>query len=119
MTRVIKFRARNDELKGWMYWTLPTGEFPQLDEIANDLFFATANLKTRGEFTGLLDKNGKEIYEGDIGRDSEGCGFVVRWSNDTLQWLGEYPGVDAENLVDIPDPEVIGNIYENSNLLKG
>jgi len=32
--REIKFRALNDELNCWMYWTLPTRESPQLDELA-------------------------------------------------------------------------------------
>jgi uncharacterized phage protein (TIGR01671 family) len=73
------------------------------------------------QFTGLLDKNGKEIYEGDIvtarnGRnDYEGYSIIkgeIKFED--FQWIiGDYV-MKYQN----DNFEVIGNIYENSELLR-
>ena len=63
------------------------------------------------QFTGLKDKNGKEIYEGDIVKWDKVSG-EVKMRN--ASWIFE----DGW-LLDIPEGvEVIGNIYENKELLK-
>jgi len=73
------------------------------------------------QFTGLYDKNGKEIYEGDIlkCRDANDNFFneYVVWNEVHLAWgLNDWD----YTLVDIPYEsfEVVGNIYENPGLLK-
>jgi hypothetical protein len=66
------------------------------------------------QFTGLKDKNGKEIYEGDVIR-GEGGNLPVEWRN------GFYmvrPDKTAFDLVDGYEIDIIGNIYENPGLLK-
>jgi hypothetical protein len=60
------------------------------------------------QFTGLLDKNGKEIYEGDIVN-----GYVVWYCDKTLMW--SLPRRDDESLLD--SYEIIGNIHENPEKL--
>ena len=73
--------------------------------------------ETVGQYTGLTDKNGVRIFEGDIVRYEDDIGYVI------------YNGDDARFLVDSPNRyismdysnefEVIGNIHDNSELLKG
>jgi uncharacterized phage protein (TIGR01671 family) len=79
------------------------------------------------QYTGLKDKNGKEIYEGDIVKAED-----FDWGLDgnyQIKWGGDYPAFDIFELsgksLDVeynilssdPDIEVIGNIYENPELL--
>lgn len=74
------------------------------------------------QFTGLKDKNGKEIYEGDIlsNKDTDG-NMVVNWCPisagfclDKKGWMFSHYFKEA---VDANQCEVIGNIYENPELL--
>lgn len=102
--RQIKFRARNANLPaGWVY-----GYFIIENNrcaIINDEGRFQVIADTEAQFTGLLDKNGVPIYEGDIVKGLRGQIIEITWSN--------YPFVGASIC------EVIGNIYEHPALLKG
>lgn len=77
------------------------------------------------QYTGLHDKNGKEIYEGDIveawdrGRKAR---FEVRYRNEGAPMFILYPAYQHNEFWNLHGPEdtsaeVIGNIYENPELL--
>lgn len=70
------------------------------------------------QFTGLKDRNGTEIYEGDILIDDSGEPieyWVVKFSDGGF--VGERTGV-AEPLFELTNLEIAGNIHENPELLE-
>lgn len=66
--------------------------------------------ETVGQYTGLTDKNGKKIFEGDIMRNA---GNVVAFCGGNFCINGDSP------LSYWTETEVIGNIYDNPELMKG
>ncbi len=124
--REIKFRFWDKIEKVMRY---PKNSFPDLDY----LYFEDIKRAEWGDnefvslqFTGLLDKNGKEIYEGDILR--RGGASVVKFGDFYAGGNNEYYNqyVKSSFYIEFKDgdvdalddgEEVIGNIYENPNLL--
>ena len=65
------------------------------------------------QYTGLKDKNGKEIYEDDIARHPDHLRDHVITFNPLAGWLSNFIDGTSHEYI-----EVIGNIYENPELLK-
>lgn len=121
MKREIKFRAQKKTSKEWIYWDILDG-FSNPKQIIDE--------STIGQFTGLYDKNGKEIYEGDIVEVTVFCKEIkiIKW-RDGVFWCEEpgsrfdcHPLHEKECFAGQSGSwpyyyKVIGNIYENENLL--
>ena len=127
--REIKFRGKTKDNK-WIYGLFARSEEGSCikpciqKEHENDNGDWIENVvidgNTLGQYTGLKDKNGKEIYEGDIvyDRDYENVA-VVAWDKDTLGWVLR-DEIDSNWLADMVNDGsvIIGNIYENADLLE-
>ena len=146
MIREIKFRAKGDDKQTkdkWFYGSYyqtddttycfeedyanhpdNTKHYILFDEMTdwglpNRKMRASINPETLGQFTGLCDKNENRIYEGDIlkgtfygyllERDNEI--FAVKWDEKNAGFLANY--------FEPSKCEVIGNVFENPELLKG
>jgi len=133
--REIKFRAWNIGLKKFATWPVvlsPNGNLEE-PEGGRDLQGHRDNERyVIMQFTGLKDKNGVEIYEGDIVRFSDGhylcmddkINVAKVYFEDGAFYpfccvLGEFDcAEDVANWCDVEKCEVIGNIYENPEVLK-
>jgi hypothetical protein len=111
VSREIKFRARNAELPPcWIY-----GYFVNAKNccyIVNDTGRFKVVAGTECQFTGLHDKNGKEIYEGDI-CNIENSVETISWNQEFCRWDTE----QRDGLEEAWEIEVIGNIHEHPRLL--
>lgn len=76
MNREIKFRGKRIDNGEWVYGYLADEDY--INDINSiDLSSIEVDRDTIGQFTGLFDKNGKEIYEGDIlGANGKIIGWV-------------------------------------------
>lgn len=138
--RTIRFRGESIYNKEWLYGSLIKIEkdryaiIPDLNdiEIGKSISMYEVHSETLGQFTGLLDRTGKEIYEGDVisvnGKylrlvkfiDEYACFCIARISDldknlETGYWQQVIPGWWNN-----PDREIeiVGNIYDNPELMK-
>ena len=146
--RDIKFRGKNKDI-GWVYGQLAydiNGNTYIIQEVELDssygleetMLFATmwyrVEKETAGQYTGLKDKSGKEIYEGDIVKSyfENGLGVenkcLIIYDEYLCAFMGQELRTKQQYLFNEGNPnkkdkqlkytEVIGNIYDNKKLLE-
>ncbi len=131
MKREILFRAKhihalpqNEHLDGkWVYGYLCDENYINSPELEGEFLI---DPKTVCQYTGLTDKNGKKIFEGDIIKrtdlhtakepsigfieyDMDNTSFLIHWT-DVVNYSATFPWKDKI--------EVIGNIFDNPELIE-
>lgn len=140
MNRTIKFRGKCLHSDEWCFGSLVDYKDEEMEIQGFDVFrggFDTwseisVDSDTVGQFTGLLDANGKEIYEGDIVKfhfmKSDPCTaklfptakfFGEITTNKYNQWAIFSDGMEIHIENATEHGEVVGNIHDNPELLKG
>lgn len=126
--REIEFRAKSEKTNSWEYGLIGITKYGNL--IINNSKQHFVNENTISQFTGLSDKNGKKIYEGDIIKSHYGSIYIVKyfadWSGFSLKLvflntegkLSHSTGRQHLYKNDCTHLEVVGNIYDNPELLE-
>lgn len=139
--REIKFRGKRKDYNSWIYGGVVKvfGDYFIVNEDRYDYFTMKYNLdgkkvfpETVSQFTGSHDKNGKEIYEGDIVRNNrtKQVGCVVWHNGGWMIWNKLYELGEVDDFLsnwcnenwhkDTGEEiacEIIGNIHDNKELL--
>lgn len=131
MTREIKFRAKivmdieplamkkGDWVEGHYYEDLQDGEWCSWIQECNDITHYKVDKNTLGQFTGLLDKNEKEIWENDI-VDLSGVKMFVEFIDGGFYARENHEGAALHDLFfEHDDINVISNIFDNPELVEG
>ena len=121
--REILFRGKTKEIGRWRYGSVAKHKFEfETEEVFviedEEGYWAEVIPETIGQFTGLVDKNGKKIFEGDKIKLTQGIG-TVEWFKTQSRFMIWLPKSNKfmRFLAGI-DYEVIGNIHDNKELLQ-
>lgn len=120
--RDILFKGKRVDNGEWVYGFLTCRNYIDVwtQKVCHDgeeeLTYCTVehcqvDANTVGQYTGLTDKNGKKIFEGDIVESPNGTRGFVEWQNAECAFLVNIDD-DWQTMDDCPY-EVVGNIYDN------
>jgi|LakMenE18May11ns_1017448.scaffolds.fasta_scaffold8863777_1 hypothetical protein len=118
MNRVIKFRAWLSDSKNNSNQQMIFSDNVGLSCFFDNISSWLGDVNKISQFSGLTDKNGTDIYEGDI------CIVNKKSQKWQIKWFQPYCGFCLENkeeaypLNESNDIEIIGNIFENPELIK-
>jgi len=136
MQRQIKFRGKRVDTEQWVYGDLVHNAFDgtssvmEVGIVPNNYYPYGVIPETVGQYTGLNDKNGNEIFEGDIIKSGLGeiffdvkfAQFRIRWHEKTWEYIRgnnqSYQNGEALFFNHEISFEIIGNIHDNPSLIK-
>lgn len=122
--REILFRGRLlNKSAGWSYGNLNVRVNGVCIMTPDDTIigkYGQVDPATVGQYTGLTDKDGVKIFEGDILKTETGCCFAVEWDKNNGRFLGFTFGRERR-IVYVgrePKAKIIGNIHDNPELVE-
>ena len=131
--REILFRGKRVDNGEWVYGLLCRvgNTYANIRRMDTKVLYSVLT-NTIGQFTGLTDKNGRKIFEGDILKIYPDCDYCEDYSISTVYSYNgvlcvDYRGDDFDSTAlgfindvnDDADFEIIGNIYDNPELVGG
>lgn len=126
--RDIEFRGKRTDNGEWVYGNLVRGcdeQYAYIVEFGNKELcrnYVDIDPETVGQYTGLKDKNGAKIFEGDIVERfwfGEMCIYQIDYDNGLASFIGRAGMKYTTFDYDSAEFEVVGNIHDNPELLEG
>ena|SRR5690606_17817289 len=137
MNREILFRGKRKDNKGWVYGDLNQNDaHNRISILEHGCIIHAVDPETIGQFTGLLDKEGNKIFEGDVirsvhfkeGNKTHYLYHIVKWDNRLSGWIAQNIDTHNGNFTDQGNPQIwvyiknadfdiMGPIHDHPHLL--